>query len=72
MNNWNTKSDDSIVCYCQNVNKKEIVEAINKGFNTLELIKKETKACTMGNCKVLNPSGKCCSKDILKIIEIHK
>jgi NAD(P)H-nitrite reductase large subunit len=71
MKNWKLEPDDSIVCYCLNVNKKQIVNSIQQGYQTLAEIKKETKACTGGDCKSLNPSGKCCSKDIIELINIY-
>jgi NAD(P)H-nitrite reductase large subunit len=71
MMGWREAKDDQIVCYCQAVDKKRIVQAINTGCNTLALIQAATSACTGGRCKELNPSGKCCSEDILKLIEIY-
>ena len=72
MKNWEIQNDETIVCYCNNINKGKIIESINKGNISLEQIRIDTKACTNGNCKIKNPSGKCCSNDILKIIEIYK
>ena len=71
MKDWKTEKDDSIVCYCLDVKKKSIVNAIKQGCTTLADIKKETKACTGHDCKRLNPSGKCCSKDIVELINIY-
>lgn len=68
---WKSASDNEIVCYCNNISKKTIVSAINEGYNTLSKIKDKTTACTGGKCKVMNPSGKCCSGDILELIEIY-
>lgn len=71
MSYWEKASDEELVCYCKEINKKTIVDAINNGFNTLSAIKKETAACTGGRCKELNPKGKCCSSDILELIKIY-
>ena len=35
------------------------------------MIKKKTNACTGNECKEKNPSSKCCSKDIKKLIEVY-
>ena len=59
----------NIICYCLNVSEEEIIHAIRTGAKTLKDIQKATKACTGNQCKQLNPSGKCCSTDILKIIK---
>jgi bacterioferritin-associated ferredoxin len=60
---------NKIICYCLNVSEEEIVDAIRNGAKSLKDIQKATKACTGHQCKRLNPSGKCCSADILKIIK---
>ena len=63
--------DSDLVCYCIEVNKKTIVDSIQKGNITLQNIKDDTKACTGSECKVKNPSGKCCSKDIKELIKFY-
>jgi NAD(P)H-nitrite reductase large subunit len=52
------------ICYCKNVTKAEIEQAIEKGAKTLGDIQNMTVACTGGQCKELNSSEKCCSEDI--------
>ena len=68
---WKNEPDDRLVCYCIKVNKQTIVNAIKLGCDTLTKIKEKTKACTGSDCKKLNPTGKCCSKDILELIRIY-
>jgi len=51
------------------VTQKEIESAIKLGAKTLSDIQKMTGACTGNQCKELNPSGRCCSGDINKIIK---
>jgi len=63
--------DSDLVCYCIQVNKKTIVDSIQKGYTTLQKIKENTKACTGSECKVKNPSRICCSKDIKELIKIY-
>jgi NAD(P)H-nitrite reductase large subunit len=65
---WDSAPDDQIVCYCQNIDKKTIVDAVETGNTTLALIRVATTACSGGNCEELNPSGKCCSGDIYDLI----
>ncbi|MBJ2356259.1 (2Fe-2S)-binding protein [Sphaerochaeta sp. S2] len=69
--NWKEASGGTTVCYCQNIDKDGIVASIKAGNNTLSQIKEKTTACTGGNCKELNPSGKCCSSDIMTLIELY-
>lgn len=49
--------NQEIVCYCSNVTKGQIVDAIKDGAKTLNDIKEMTGACTIGRCKELNPAG---------------
>ncbi len=56
------------ICYCKNVSELEILDAINNGAKSLHDIKEKTGACTGNQCKELNPSGKCCSGYIEKLL----
>lgn len=49
--------NQEIVCYCSNVTKEQIVDAIYDGAKTLDDIKRMTGACTIGRCKELSPTG---------------
>jgi len=64
-------SASPIVCYCIEVDKATIVNAIKNGADSLTKIKELTKACTGSECATKNPSGKCCSKDIKILIAKH-
>ena len=59
---------DNTICYCSNVSKDEIVQAIINGAKTLYDIRKTTKACTIGRCKELSPRKRCCSSEIRKLL----
>jgi len=59
---------DEIVCYCSNVSKQKIMEAIEGGAKTLQDIRNMTGACTLSKCKEVSPRKKCCSSDIIKIL----
>lgn len=69
--NWEAASDNETVCYCRNISKKIIVEAIRNGNQSLKSIQNTTTACTGNSCKVMNPSGDCCFKDIMELIKIY-
>jgi len=60
---------DTIICYCKQVTQIEIERAIKRGAKTLIDIRQSTGACTGNQCKELNPSGKCCSEDIQKLLK---
>jgi bacterioferritin-associated ferredoxin len=61
---------EEIICYCKGVSRKRIEEAVLNGAKSLADIRKATGACTGNQCKELNPKGRCCSGDILKILDI--
>ena len=61
-----------IICHCSQVGKQEILQAIKDGARTLQDIREKTNACTIGNCKKLNPKKICCSGDIVDIINMSK
>lgn len=46
-----------IICYCSNVTKGQILDALRNGAADLSDIKNMTGACTVGRCRELNPSG---------------
>ena len=43
--------NDQIICYCDNVTKGQILEAMEQGAKTLRDIKRMTGACTTCNCR---------------------
>lgn len=59
---------NEIICYCSNVSKEKILEAIANGAKSLQDIRNMTGACTLGKCKELSPTKKCCSANIIKIL----
>ena len=59
---------DKIICFCKNISENIILNAISDGAKTLKDIQETTGACTGNQCKDLNPSGKCCSADINKLL----
>lgn len=60
---------DKIICYCDNVVKGQIWEAMEQGAKTLADIKRMTGACCSCKCAERNPSGKCCAQDIAAVMK---
>lgn len=60
--------NQEIVCYCSDVTKKDITEAIRQGARTLDDIRQMTGACTQGNCQEKSPLKTCCAPQILKLL----
>lgn len=52
----------TIICFCEDVSKREIVEAIEGGYTTPEAIKRHLR-CGMGACQ-----GRGCMRQIAKLI----
>ena len=68
---WKDQNVNSLICYCKKVTKKDIILAINNGARTLDDIREATDACTGDQCRVLNPTGRCCGGDIQAMIEYY-
>ena len=47
--------DVETVCWCSDVSKFSIVDAISNGAQEMEDIRRITGACTLGRCKELSP-----------------
>ncbi len=58
-----------MICYCIGVSEDRIIDAVRGGAHTLKAIQEATGACTGNQCKELNPSGHCCSEDIIELIK---
>lgn len=54
--------EDEIVCRCRDVTFKDIEEAIDEGYDTLELLKRKTKVTT-GTCQ-----GRTCLQLVQRIL----
>ncbi len=66
-----TLSDEDLICYCLEVDKGTIVQAIRNGAVTLKAIKEATTACTGNECAEKNPNKRCCSKEIKQLIQLE-
>lgn len=59
-----------LVCYCSNVTKKNIQEAVwIQGAKTLKEVVKTTGAMIKNDCLHNNPKGACCSTDIKQVMQ---
>jgi len=71
MKDWKSAYSSETVCFCKDVTKEEIVEALKSGCNSLKEIQESTNACTGNECEKLNPEGRCCSIDIQELIRMY-
>ena len=60
---------DELVCWCNSVSKRSIMDAIREGARNMDDIRRMTGACTQGRCRELSPRGRCCSKEIKLLLE---
>ena len=60
--------NDEIICWCSNVTRGDILKAMDEGARTIDDIKKMTGACTVCNCKEMNPKHICCKGDIRRVM----
>ena len=54
--------DETIVCRCEDITYKEVVDAVEEGYTTLDEIKRKLR-CGMGPCQ-----GRTCMRLIARII----
>ncbi|KAL0232845.1 hypothetical protein GEMRC1_011592 [Eukaryota sp. GEM-RC1] len=70
---WYKDSSPEVpICYCANLTRGEIIEADNEGDNTLAKVRKCTGKTQTGQCRTKNPSGRCCHKEVQKVIDCAK
>lgn len=69
--NWKEEADETIVCYCSNVDKGRIVAAIRGGARGARAIHEATGAGFGGRCMELNPRGRCCHSDIEELVKLQ-
>lgn len=66
---WFKETEEPLpICYCSNLTRHEIVEAVKAGNTTIEAVRKATGAMTTGKCLTENPTGRCCHKVFQEII----
>lgn len=68
---WKKAPASQTVCYCNNVNKEQIVRAISRGAETVEAVTSLTGAGKGSECATKNPSGRCCRPDIQALIDAY-
>ncbi len=64
-----TIPESQLVCYCSQVTKGAVIEAIRNGASSVQVLQEATGAGVGGNCKKLNPSGKCCHTDLRVLLQ---
>lgn len=69
--NWAEEPDDCVVCFCSRVDKGAVVAAIRSGATDIKSVEDATRAGLGGQCKQLNPRGRCCHPDITALLEIY-
>jgi len=62
------KSDNVPICYCSNLTRGEIKEAIKNGCKSIDDVQNYTKKDITGLCEERNPLGKCCRNVFLRTI----
>ncbi|NQV31464.1 MAG: (2Fe-2S)-binding protein [Phycisphaeraceae bacterium] len=68
---WQNASEQTVVCYCQQVDKGVAISAIRRGAWDIEAIQEVATAGMGGHCKELNPRGRCCHADIAALLRLY-
>jgi len=63
---------DVPICYCSNLTRGEIINAVKNGCKTIDEVQEYTGKNITGKCVIKNPLGKCCRNVFLKTIEQGK
>jgi len=69
--NWKEEPDETLVCFCSQVDKGTVVASIRNGATDVKTIQEQTKAGVGGRCKELNPRGRCCHPEINELLKIY-
>ena len=62
-------TDDAVICYCSDLTRGEITNAVKNGCRTIPDVRKYTNKNITGQCAEKNPSRKCCGKVFLNEIK---
>ena len=66
---WFKDKGESVpICYCSDLSRGEIRNAVKKGCKTIDAVQKYTNKNITGLCEQRNPLGKCCRNVFLKTI----
>jgi len=68
---WSAVGDDELVCYCSQVAKKAVVDAIALGAVTMPLLGAMTGAGRVKECAKNNPSGRSCAGDLAELVRLY-
>ncbi len=67
MNKLGINNRNEKICYCNNVTREDIYNAIQNGADSVNSVIKMTGAMLNSNCAVNNPKKTCCYKDIVRV-----
>lgn len=62
-------SDDAMICYCSELTRGEIKNAVRKGCKTIRDVHNFTRKKKTGHCDERNSLGKCCRHVFLKTLK---
>lgn len=62
------RSDNVPICYCSDLTRGEIKEAVKNGCKKISEVQKYTRKNITGYCETRNPLGKCCRNVFLSTI----
>jgi len=66
---YKDKSYNVPICYCTDLTRGEIKNAVKNGCESISEVRKFTKKNITGHCEKMNPLGKCCKQVFLRTIK---
>jgi bacterioferritin-associated ferredoxin len=68
---YKDKSDSVPICYCSDLTRGEIKNAVRNSCKTIREVQNFTKKNITGYCEKRNPLGKCCKQVFLRTLKIE-
>jgi len=70
---FKTNADPKYICYCSKVTEIEVINAIlDENARSVKDVVNITGAMGYSDCLRNHPTGKCCSTEIKKLLDLYK
>lgn len=60
--------DNEIVCWCVNVTKGQVCDAVSEGFTTLDALHQQLGILRGEHCSDVSPRGRCCCQEVVALL----
>lgn len=60
--------DEEIICWCANISKGRVCDAIAEGIDTLDQLHQELGILRGAQCAEKSPRGRCCCQEVVALL----